>query len=92
TALGLAVWYMDDGSIKSRRHRGIFLNTQGFRDDDVGRLQHILMSKFGVASTTRKEKNGKQIYLGAEAGEDFIEIVRPYLIPAMHYKIPKVLI
>src|SRR3989344_7144611 len=42
TPLGLAVWFMDDGSIKSRRHRGLFLNTQNFIRSDVRKLQRIL--------------------------------------------------
>ncbi len=91
TTLGLAVWYMDDGSIKSKRHRGVLLNTQGFRKNDVVRLQKTLGSKFGVSSTTRKDKNGKQIYLGGESGETFISLVKPYIISSMRYKIPKTL-
>ena len=31
TELSLAVWYMDDGSVKSDRHKAIYLNTQGVR-------------------------------------------------------------
>jgi len=91
TPLGLAIWYMDDGSIKSRRHKGIFLNTQGFRENDVKKLQRILGNKFGISSTTRKEKNGRQIYLGGKSGEKFIEIIKPYIIPSMEYKIPRTL-
>ncbi len=30
TAVGLAYWYMDDGGIKSKESKGVFLNTQGF--------------------------------------------------------------
>jgi len=91
TPLGLAIWYMDDGSIKSRRHKGIFLNTQGFKRKDVKKLQKVLGNKFGVNSTTRREKNGEQIYLGGGAGEKFIALVRPYIISSMKYKIPRAL-
>ncbi len=91
TPLGLAIWYMDDGSIKSRKHKGLFLNTQGFREDDVKRLQEVLKVKFGISSTTRKEKNGKQIYLGGKSGEKFIALIKPHIISSMKYKIPRVL-
>ena len=91
TSLGLAIWYMDDGSIKSKDHKGVFLNTQGFRESDVKKLQKILKNKFGVNSITRIEKNGKQIYLGGKSGERFIEIINPYIISSMQYKIPRVL-
>ena len=89
--LTLAVWFMDDGSIKSNRHKGVFLNTQSFVEADVKKLQGILESKFGIISTTRKDETGEQIYLGGNSGEKFIEIIEPYIIPSMKYKIPRVL-
>ena len=91
TSLGLAVWYMDDGSIKSKKHKGVFLNTQGFRENSVMKLQKMLGNKFGIKSTTRKEKNGKQIYLGGKSGEKFIALAKPYIISSMKYKIPRAL-
>jgi len=89
--LTLAVWYMDDGSIKSKRHKGVFLNTQGFRKNDVRKLQRILKNKFEITSTTRKDKNGEQIYLGGRSGEKFIVLINAYIIPSMKYKIPQTL-
>src|SRR3989344_5591215 len=50
TPLSLAVWFMDDGSIKSNKHKGIFLNTQSFNEKDVKILQSILENKFGLTS------------------------------------------
>ena len=95
TPLGLAVLYMDDGSIKSKRHKGVFLNTQGFEDDELRILQKILENKFGIKSTTREQTRGKitkkQIYFGGEAGERLIALIRPYIIPSMEYKIPRAL-
>ncbi|PIU14821.1 hypothetical protein COT20_02455 [bacterium (Candidatus Gribaldobacteria) CG08_land_8_20_14_0_20_39_15] len=92
TPLNLAVWFMDDGSIKSNRHKGIFLNTQSFSTEDVERLQKALKEKFFIESTTRRDKNGKQIYLGGINGEKLIRLIRPHIISSMFYKIPKVLI
>jgi len=91
TPLGLAVWFMDDGSIKSNRHKGLFLNTQDFKKSDVRRLQRILRNKFSIPSLTRKDGKGEQIYLGGNSAEKFIEIIRFYVIPSMEYKIPRVL-
>lgn len=89
--IGLAIWFMDDGSIKSSRHKGLFLNTQGFKKNDVEKLQKMLENKFGISSTTKREKNGKQIYLGGESGEKFITLIKPYIICSMKYKIPRAL-
>lgn len=91
TPLGLAIWFMDDGSIKSKSHKGVFLNTQGFKEDSVIKLQKMLRNKFSINSTTRKDKNGKQIYLGGRSGEKFIALIKPYIISSMNYKIPRVL-
>lgn len=91
TPLGLAIWYMDDGSIKSLKHKGLFLNTQCFKISGVRKLQKILHDKFTISSSTRKDKNGMQIYLGGKSGEKFILTVRPFIIPSMEYKIPRVL-
>jgi len=92
TPLGLAIWYMDDGSVKSKRHKGIFLNTQSFSVLGIKRLQRMLKEKFLIQSTTKKDKNGLQIYIGGKNGEKFINLIRPFLLPCMLYKIPRVLI
>ena len=91
TLLSLAVWYMDDGSIKSNKHKGVFLNAQSFSEKDVKTLQSILENKFGLTSATRKDESGEQIYLGGKSGEEFIKIIEPFVIPSMKYKIPRVL-
>src|SRR3989344_4076197 len=91
TPLGLAVWFMDDGSIKSKKHKGFFLNVQDFKKSDVRELQRILKNKFSILSSTRKDGKGEQIYLGGESAEKFIGIIEPYVISSMRYKIPRVL-
>ena len=91
TCLGLAIWFMDDGSIKSKRHKGFFLNVQDFKERDVKRLQKMLENKFGITSSTRKDEKGEQIYLGGKSGEKFITLIRPYIISSMKYKIPRAL-
>lgn len=90
TPLGLAVWFMDDGSIKSKRHKGMFLNTQAFKKSEVEKLQKVLRKKFAIQTVNRKDKNGWQIYiLGKENAENFMKLIRPYIIPSMQYKIPR---
>ncbi|PJA83205.1 MAG: hypothetical protein CO146_01605 [Candidatus Nealsonbacteria bacterium CG_4_9_14_3_um_filter_37_29] len=91
TSLGLAIWFMDDGSIKSRRHKGLFLNTQDFKKSDVQKLQQILKKKFDLSSSTRQDEKGEQIYLGGKSAEKFIGIIKSYIIPSMEYKIPRAL-
>jgi len=89
TPLGLAVWFMDDGSIKSKHHRALILNTQCYKDADLKRLQDVLLYKFGIKTNLRKQKEGKQIYILSETVEKFVKIIRPFILPEMEYKLNK---
>lgn len=87
TPLALAVWFMDDGSIKSNYHRALILNTQCFSESDLKKLQQAFEEKFGIATVLRKQKEGKQIYILSQSVEKFIETISPNLIPSMRYKL-----
>lgn len=87
TPLALAVWFMDDGSIKSNHHRALILNTQCFSESDLKSLQQALFEKFGIETVLRKQKEGKQIYILSQSVKKFIQIISPYLLPSMKYKL-----
>ncbi len=89
TPLGLAVWFMDDGSIKSKHHRALIINTQCYSDRDLHRLQKVLLDKYRVATKLRTQKEGKQLYILAVSVHTFVNIIRPYIIPEMEYKLGK---
>ncbi len=89
TPLGLAVWFMDDGSIKSKHHRALILNTQCYNDADLKRLQDVLKLKFGIQTKLRNQKEGKQIYILSETVDQFVKIIRPFILPEMEYKLNK---
>lgn len=87
TPLALAVWFMDDGSIKSNHHRALILNTQCFSESDLKKLQQAFLENFGIETVLRKQKEGKQIYILSQSVEKFIEIISPYLLPSMKFKL-----
>lgn len=89
TPLGLAVWFMDDGSIKSKHHRALILNTQCYENADLKRLQDVLLAKFGIQTKLRKQKEGKQIYILSKTVEQFVKLIRPFILPEMEYKLNK---
>lgn len=89
TPLALAVWFMDDGSIKSNRHRALILNTQNFTKDENLRLTDILQRKFGVQAQLRPQRKLWQIYLNGSTVEKFVDIVKPYILPSMRHKLGK---
>ncbi len=87
TPLSLSVWFMDDGSLKSRFHRARIINTQCFSEMDLKRLQDMLAKKFGILTTLRNQKEGKQLYIPSTEIEKFVSIVKPYIHQSMVYKI-----
>lgn len=89
TPLALAVWFMDDGSIKSRHHKALILNTQCFDAASLQRLQVALLENFRIQTIQRKQKEGRQIYILSKSVDQFLTIIRPYVLKGMEYKLGK---
>ena len=88
TDRGLAYWFMDDGSMKSSESKGVLFNTHAFNLDDIDRLIEVL-EKFGLLARVRRQSDGNQIYVSGASYERFVELVDPYVIEAMRYKVPQ---
>lgn len=52
--LGMAVWFMDDGSRKSSQCRGLYLNTQSFTEEEVSFLRSVMRRDIGVGTSVRQ--------------------------------------
>lgn len=87
TPLSLAVWFMDDGSIKSAHHRAKILNTQGFDSNSIENLRQMLATRFGIDVTFRKQKDGTQLYIPSTEIKKFVSLVEEYIVPSMRYKL-----
>jgi hypothetical protein len=88
TARGLAYWYMDDGSMKSSESKGVLFNTHGYQPDEISTLIAVL-GEFGLDAKPRRQTDGVQIYVSGRSFERFVELVDPYVIEAMRYKVPQ---
>jgi hypothetical protein len=88
TPLVLAVWFMDDGSRKSRECRGLYLNTQSYWSVEVDMLRQFLLRDFGLYTTLRQQSDGLQIYIPASETPKFTRIVSPFVVASMAYKLP----
>jgi len=88
TARGLSYWFMDDGSLKSSQSRSVILNTHCFEQQDVDRLAATLRDLFGLQVKPRRQLDGVQLYVSGRSFEIFSEIVDPYVIAEMRYKLP----
>jgi hypothetical protein len=90
TPVSLAVWFMDDGSFKSKFHKTLLLNTQSFPKNKLEFLQEAIRQKFLINSYLRKQKEGLQIEFRGQDAINFAKIIEPYLIDSMKYKIDPV--
>lgn len=88
TPTALAVWFMSDGSVKSKECRGRILNTQSFTRPDIEKLIFILKSKFNLQSSIRTQKDGLQIYISGKSAEILNDLLKDKILPSFYYKLP----
>ena len=88
TPTALTVWFMSDGSIKSKESRGRILNTQSFIRSDIEKLIFILKSKFNLQSSIRTQKDDLQIYISGKSAESLNAILKDKILPSFYYKLP----
>ena len=91
TLEGLAVWFMDDGSRKSKRHKTYNIHALDFPKKDLRLLQKSLKEKFGIE--TRLHCQGKykrmrwRIYVVSKSAKRFREMIEPFILPLFRYKL-----
>ena len=88
TPCGFAYWFMDDGSVKSAESKGVILNTQAYTLGDVERLIEVLKSRFGLQAKIREQSDGPQIYVAGRSFEQVSELIEPFVLEEMRYKVP----
>ena len=82
--LALAVWLMDDGAAD---YAGVTLQTHSFRCDEVRLLSDVLRWRFGLATSCRENKGRSIIYVAASSIARLREIVEPFVLSDLHYKL-----
>lgn len=87
TDKSLAYWFMDDGAKRSNVAAVRFC-TESFTRDEVDLLISILKDKFDIIGTPNKDSNGWRISISTKSYGKFYDLVKPYVIPSMMYKLP----
>ena len=87
TPLSMAVWFMDDGQIKSKKHRALLINTQCFSKIDLRKLQKALKEKFDIKTTLKKEPVGWRLYFLAETVQIFVDLIKSNILSSMLRKL-----
>jgi hypothetical protein len=85
-ALGLAVWFMDDGC---RSRNAAYLNTQQFDVQSQFVLVALLEEQWGLESTLNRDKSYHRIRISVRSTKRLSEIIEPYLLPELRYKLPQ---
>jgi hypothetical protein len=92
TPIGLAYWFCDDGGKldynKNSQNKSIVLNTQSFTEIEVNKLADELIKKFNFDCEVRSNKGKKVIVIKAVSYILFRELIDPYIISEMRYKLP----
>ena len=81
-ALGLAIWYMDDGSVTKN---SCIFSTCSFSIEEQEKLAYFLLGRFKLHFTVGKNDNS--LYLKSKDWELFKSIVSPYIIDSLKYKL-----
>lgn len=87
TPQGLAIWFMDDGSIKSKAHKALVIHTHGYSKDDLLLITKVLQKKFGLEIGLQKQYDKWRLYIYSESVDNFKKIILPYILPSMQYKL-----
>lgn len=92
--LTLAVWCMDDGRLdfRAKSHYAYHLHTDSFTEEEVSRLQTMLLEKFNIASTIYlslcRGKRYPKLYIGKKGRTAFAKAIAPHILPCFEYKLP----
>jgi hypothetical protein len=86
SGLSLAVWFMDDGYNRCDC-KGMYFNTQGFSEEEHELLQQCLRDNFDLETTIHWAAGRPRIYVPARESPKLCQVIRPYIVPSMNYKI-----
>lgn len=81
TAESLAYQYMDDGSKICGTYK---IATNCFTISELQKFQYFLLTKFNLKTTLHKDHG---IYIKKESANTFKELISPYIIDSMKYKL-----
>ena len=84
TPRSMAVWAMDDGTFTGF---GFNFNTHSFSIENQNRLRGVIRQKFEIETKLHKDRSQWKIAVNAENFPKLRNLIKPFLIPTMLYKI-----
>lgn len=87
-SLGLAIWYMDDGSMKrNMRSQCAMFHVEGFDLDEQEMIVEYLCDR-GYEARLQKSGEYNTIIMSVEGSDRFWTDISQHIIPSMQYKLP----
>lgn len=89
--LGVALWYMDDGSLVAKKRQGkihaydLTFSTYCSEDEALCCIA-FFQERYGVRFTLKRNKELFSIRCGTKEAKKLLAVLEPYLIPSMKYK------
>jgi hypothetical protein len=78
---------MDDGGRNSSFGRGMVIDVSCFLPEHQLILANMLRTKFSLTvSFHRRSVSNTKIYISSSSAPHFCNLIRPYIIPSMCYK------
>ena len=93
TPLGLAIWYMDDGSLTFIKKNGIikgrqiYLCTNCFTYEENQIICDYFNETYNINCNIHKDHGTYRIWMNGENASKFLSIVFPYMPKFMYYKV-----
>jgi recombination protein RecA len=88
TPIGLATWFMDDGTtgVNNRSYPQLFISTCSYSPEENQIIRDYFLENLGIEI---KIHGGKypRLYFNKPNAIKLIQIIRPYIIPSMQYKL-----
>jgi hypothetical protein len=78
---------MDDGYRRSDCNKGLYLCTSSFTLDEQYLLMSCLLDNFKIDTRIHWASGNARLYIPAKSAEKFCEMVRPYTLESMSYKL-----
>jgi len=82
--MALAIWFMDDGS---QLGSGFKIATNCFSLCELEELCLLLLKKFNLNCSLHRDKNKWTIYIKKSSAIHFINLVEPFMLNSMKYKL-----
>jgi len=86
TPLGLAIWFMDDGSVLGKGYK---IATSCFLKNELEELCKLLYDKYGLECSLHKDGKYFSLYIKSISAKNFAELIKPYIIESIKYKLGK---